>query len=234
MGQNSEDDHLLAEYFAERLKAEEQLLTGGEAFNLPAGVSLSTVAPNGINSADVLDDLLSHNVDTLAVFGTGILKELLLSQFEGRIVNIHLGVSPHYRGSGTNFWALYNEDLHLAGATIHYIDPGIDTGDIICHAIAPIVPDDTPHTIGNKIIMEAVEAIIAVFKLLEHGPVKSTPQRKPENERVYRRRDFDADVLRDLLLRWDAGLVNRFLEPSAKGQLEPVALVPLPTAAVTS
>ena len=76
-----------------------------------------------------------------------------------------------------------------------------------------------------------MEAIIAVSKLLEHGPVKSIPQRKPENERVYRRRDFDADVLRDLLLRWDAGLVNSFLERSAKGQLEPVALVPLPTAA---
>ena len=72
--------------------------------------------------------------DVVLVFGTGILREPLLSAFDGRIINIHLGLSPYYRGAGTNFWPLVNREPEYVGATIHYLDAGIDTGPIISHA----------------------------------------------------------------------------------------------------
>ena len=44
--------------------------------------------------------------DVVLVFGTGLLKAPLIGAFPGRIINIHLGLSPYYRGAGTNFWPL--------------------------------------------------------------------------------------------------------------------------------
>ena len=74
--------------------------------------------------------------DVVLVFGTGILREPLLSAFDGRIINIHLGLSPYYRGAGTNFWPLVNREPEYVGATIHYLDAGIDTGPMLAHAQA--------------------------------------------------------------------------------------------------
>ena len=228
VGQGEEDDLILNQYFDERDQAEREILAGGERFDLRPGVTLLDIQPGKVNDPNLVDQLLAHQVDTLAVFGTSLLKEPLLSTFPRRIVNIHLGVSPYYRGSGTNFWALYNEDLHLVGSTIHYIDAGVDTGEIICHVQAPIVDGDTPHTIGNKVIEESVYAVVRVLHLMDDGPVPAVAQWKAEKGHVYRMRDFNAAILRDLLERWDQGLVRRFLERRANGQIDDVQLVSLP------
>ena len=44
-----------------------------------------------------------------------------------------MGLSPYYRGSSCNFWALYDNNPHLVGATIHYLSKGLDSGKIIFH-----------------------------------------------------------------------------------------------------
>ena len=228
VGKGEEEDRILNQYFDERDQTERVILAGGESLDIPSGVQVVTPVAGKISVAEVVEQLLAQQVDTLAVFGTSILKDPLLCAFPGRIVNIHLGVSPYYRGSGTNFWAMYNEDLHLVGSTIHYIDPGIDTGEIICHVQAPIIEGDTPHTIGNNVIRDSVHGIVRVLQLLGDGPVPSVSQWEAQNEHLYRRRDFTANILRDLLSRWDQGLVRRFLEKQSKGQLERVRILPLP------
>ena len=58
--------------------------------------------------------------DVVLVCGTGILREELINLFPGHIINIHLGLSPYYRGAGTNFWPLVNREPEYLGATIHY------------------------------------------------------------------------------------------------------------------
>jgi len=234
VGRGEVEDLVLNRYFDDRDLAEMEMLVGGETLDLPLGVAQVEILPGKINETEVVDKLLAQKVDTLAVFGTSILKEPLLGAFPGRIVNIHLGVSPYYRGSGTNFWAMYNEDLHLVGSTIHYIDPGVDTGEIICHVQAPVVDGDTPHTIGNKVIRDSVHTAVRVLRLLGNGQVPSVAQWKPEKEHVYRRRDFTAEILRDLLTRWEQGLVRRFLERQAKGLLKSVRIVPLPESLIAS
>ncbi|WP_275541646.1 formyltransferase family protein, partial [Campylobacter concisus] len=47
-----------------------------------------------------------------------------------KIINLHNGINPRYRGIG-NFWAIYENNFDLIGVTIHYVDSGIDTGKII-------------------------------------------------------------------------------------------------------
>ena len=234
IGQNAEEDILLSQYFHDRLEAEKEMLPEGERFVISEGTHLLETFPGKINSPDVLKQIQAHQVDAIAVFGTSIIKEPLLSTFEGRMINLHLGVSPYYRGSGTNFWALHNEDLHLVGATLHYIDPGIDSGEIICHVSTDIIQNDTPHTIGTRVIREGSETMVRVLQLLEQDKIVSTPQWHPANGVLCRRRDFTAEILRELLARWDDGLVRRFLDRQAKTQIQDAYLIPLPNDATNS
>jgi methionyl-tRNA formyltransferase len=70
------------------------------------------------------------DADFLVSFGhRGIFNDNLISRFPKRIINIHIGLLPWNRGADPNFWSWF--DNTRKGVTIHYVDPGIDTGDII-------------------------------------------------------------------------------------------------------
>ena len=78
----------------------------------------------------------------------------ILKYFRNKILNVHLGLSPYYKGSGTNYFALVNNKPELVGATFMFLDNTIDGGKII-HQIRPkIYNNDTVHTIGTRLISE--------------------------------------------------------------------------------
>src|SRR5262249_48913742 len=67
----------------------------------------------------------------VAVFGTGLIRGPLLAGGRLGIINLHGGLSPHYRGADCTFWALYNGEPDRVGCTLHFVDAGIDTGRLI-------------------------------------------------------------------------------------------------------
>ena len=75
--------------------------------------------------------------DVIIVYGTGIIKGPIL-EYTNKIINIHLGMSPYYNGAGTNWWPMYNEEFEFVGTTVHYLDAGVDTGDILGQTRASI------------------------------------------------------------------------------------------------
>ena len=125
------------------------------------GVVHRVVSAGACNDPAEVALMAALGPDVVLVFGTGILREPLLSAFDGRIINIHLGLSPYYRGAGTNFWPLVNREPEYVGATIHYLDAGIDTGPILAHARPTIARGDGPHDIGNKTIVAAARRAAA-------------------------------------------------------------------------
>jgi methionyl-tRNA formyltransferase len=165
------------------------------------------------------------NPDLLLVFGTGILREEIITAFRGRIINIHLGLSPYYRGSGTNFWPLVNGEPEYVGATIHSLDSGIDTGDIFLHVRPDIAPDDGPHDIGNKAIQAAADGLALVAERFVQGGLPSTPQ--SGKGRFYQRKDFSADAVRTLYERFEKGMVPEYLAHRAERDAH-LSLVSLP------
>ena len=127
--------------------------------------------PKGdINKADRVEDILSAGPDLIAAFGCSLIEEPLISAFPRRFLNAHLGLSPYYRGSGTNFFPLVEGVPEYVGATFMYLDAGIDTGEIIHQIRARVFPGDTPHQIGNRLIGDVATVyaeLIANFDGLE-------------------------------------------------------------------
>ncbi len=79
-----------------------------------------------------------------------MVKEPLLRAFPRRIINIHPSLLPKFPGLEAWKQALANGETRT-GCTIHYVDSGMDTGDIIASREVPILPGDTPETLHARI-----------------------------------------------------------------------------------
>jgi len=109
------------------------------------------------------------NPDLIAVFGTSLIKGELLEKGRLGIVNLHGGLSPEYRGADCTFWALYNQEPEKVGCTIHYINAGIDTGDLIAHIRPEVKETDDELTLFWRGIRDSTDVFTELLDLLEKG-----------------------------------------------------------------
>ncbi|WP_300458595.1 formyl transferase [Desulfobacula sp.] len=122
-----------------------------------------------INHSDVLEIADRLQPDVIAVFGTSLIKGELLNRGRLGIVNLHGGLSPFYRGADCTFWALYNREPDQVGCTLHFIDPGIDTGNLIAHVCPEVKEEDDELTLFWRAIWESAEVYAELFDRLEKG-----------------------------------------------------------------
>ena len=71
------------------------------------------------------------NPDLIIVNGTRIISKKTLESVHSTFINIHTGITPAFRGVHGGYWAVATGKKDLFGTTVHYVDPGVDTGGII-------------------------------------------------------------------------------------------------------
>ena len=96
-----------------------------------------------VNSEACRELLRKHAPKIIIVNGTRIIKRETLNAIPATFINTHQGITPMYRGAHGAYWAVVNDDPANCGVTVHLIDEGIDTGDIIEQAIFKPTPDDS-------------------------------------------------------------------------------------------
>ncbi len=87
--------------------------------------------PKSVNDKTVIDHTNAISPDVIVVCGTSIIHKKIINGLNVPLVNIHVGITPKYRGVHGGYWALANNDEENFGVTAHLIDQGIDTGGII-------------------------------------------------------------------------------------------------------
>jgi methionyl-tRNA formyltransferase len=225
--QTVEDEMVIARHFRDRDASEERYFAADHQMRLGASSICRRIAPDGCNEVAQIETMRRLAPDVVLVFGTGILRRALIDAFDRRILNLHLGLSPYYRGAGTNFWPLVNREPEYVGATIHYLDDGIDTGPIAAHVRPDIRPEDGPHDIGNRTIIAAT-AIFAEAALAHHrAGLVAVPQ--VSAGRLYQRKHFSADAVRQLRRQFETGMIDEYLQNKAARDAR-LALVELTTA----
>ena len=142
----------------------------------------------------------------------------------GKVINMHTGLSPYYRGGPCAFWCLYNEELEYLGVTIHFLTAGIDSGDIILsRRMADITPSDNEATLDCKIIKLGVGLMQKAVKMFLEGGLKGVPQWT--KGRVFLYKDFTPERRLDLEKRLKNGLVEKYLSTKGKGLLDSIRTV---------
>ncbi|MHC4697834.1 MAG: formyl transferase [Planctomycetota bacterium] len=208
---------IVADHFAERAR-QETVFFGGDSEFVEDGRSCRVrhLARGALNTTHTVEFLRAAGADTVVIYGTNLIKPPLLGAWPGRMVNMHLGLSPYYRGTATNFYPLLNEEPEYVGATIHLLDAGIDSGPILAHARPEIVADDMPHTIGCKAILAGIARLIAVLRDLDRGHLTPVPQWEVPNARLYLRKHYHPRQVVELYRKIDAGLIPRYVGRAAQ------------------
>jgi phosphoribosylglycinamide formyltransferase 1 len=95
--------------------------------------------------------LQSARVDLVVLAGfMRVLKGDFLRAFEGRIVNIHPSLLPSFPGLEAWKQAL-DHGMKVTGCTVHFVDAGVDAGPIIGQQTVPVLDNDTPETLHQRI-----------------------------------------------------------------------------------
>ena len=96
-----------------------------------------------MNDEAARDVLRSLHPSITVVCGTRILDRDTLAALNGPVVNFHAGITPLYRGVHGGYWALAEGRPELVGSTLHLIDPGIDTGEVVAQTTFEVTPADS-------------------------------------------------------------------------------------------
>ena len=143
-----------------------------------------------INQPECVQEICEINPDLIVTYGCCIIEPKLISLFNGKIINVHLGLSPYYFGSGTNFHPFVNKELSAVGCTFLYMDEGVDTGAIIHQTRADIDACDSIHQVGNRLIKKMTHEFIELVKNFDKIEKKNSLTDKIG--KTYRRRDCDS------------------------------------------
>jgi folate-dependent phosphoribosylglycinamide formyltransferase PurN len=125
-----------------------------------------------INDQEVIDFLIAAQPDAVVVNGTRIIRPSVLSAVNCPFINIHVGITPKYRGVHGGYWAMANSDSENCGVTVHLVDKGVDTGGVLYQARVCPSKDDAFNTYPMLQLAAAIPLMKKALEDVEAGSLK--------------------------------------------------------------
>ncbi len=139
-----------------------------------AGIEGICIAPRDYADREQFNEALLHAIDEVSpdlVVLAGFLVTIppqLIREYENRIINIHPSLIPSFCGTGYYglkvHEAVLKRGVKVTGATVHFVDDGMDTGPIIMQKAVQVLRSDTPETLQRR-VMEEAEWVILPWSL---------------------------------------------------------------------
>lgn len=129
-----------------------------------------------VNSAEFIQDIKKYDADLfISMSFNQILRKEIINTPKLGFINCHAGALPFYRGRNPLNWALINGEKSF-GITVHYVDEGIDTGDIIEQRLYPISLSDDYASLLELAINECANVLHSATVKLNHNMAKRLKQ----------------------------------------------------------
>jgi formyltetrahydrofolate-dependent phosphoribosylglycinamide formyltransferase len=147
-----------------------------------AGIDTVIVSPRklpdeGFYSAALLEALTAAEVDLICLAGyMRKLPSAVVATYPNAIMNVHAALLPLFGGQG-----MYGENVHRAvlesgmkvtGCTVHFVDEQYDSGPIIVQTAVSVLEDDTPESLGSRVLAEEHRALVRAVSLFAEGRLK--------------------------------------------------------------
>ena len=140
-------------------------------FNVAEDFGVSLMEADDVNDDLVIEWIDNHNPHYIISIGCrNIIRKTFLEKYPGRVLNIHTTPLPKYRGAASDSWMILNNEWgqELYGC-MHFIDQGIDTGDIVSKGYYEIPKKAYPIDVFKKRMGVFEEVVINGLKNLETG-----------------------------------------------------------------
>lgn len=114
-------------------------------------------------------ELERHRIELVCLAGfMRVLTPDFVKQWDGRLLNIHPSLLPSFKGTDTHARAL-EAGVTIHGCTVHFVTADLDSGPIVAQAAVPVLPDDTPATLGERVLMQEHVIYPAALRWLAGG-----------------------------------------------------------------
>lgn len=134
--------------------------------------------PEKINTPSFLKKAKRYNCDLFVSMSFNqIFRKPVIDTPRKKTINCHAGKLPFYRGRNILNWALINDEKEF-GITVHFVDEGIDTGDIILQRTFPITDRDDYNSLLQIAYKECAFILYDAVKLIQKGKYTVTEQKK--------------------------------------------------------
>lgn len=146
------------------------LISLAEAHGIPVEIH------RNINSEEFMERMQIYDVDLFVSMSFNqIFKSRMINLPRLKTINCHAGKLPFYRGRNILNWVLINDEKEF-GITVHYVDEGIDTGDIILQRTFPITDKDDYGTLLDRAYEGCAVILYDAVKQIQNGGVKAIRQ----------------------------------------------------------
>ena len=130
-----------------------------------AGIESLCISPKDFHNREefnreFLRKLNTYQVDLVVLAGfLVVIPPEMISQYKNRIINIHPSLIPSFCGKGYYGLKVHegvlNRGVKITGATVHFVDEGMDSGPIILQNAVEVLPGDTPKSLQRRVMEEA-------------------------------------------------------------------------------
>jgi|TARA_R110001592_G_scaffold65074_1_gene199879 folate-dependent phosphoribosylglycinamide formyltransferase PurN len=168
------------------------------------------VTPEELNSDLVKEFVRKKNPDVCFIFGTNIIKDNITEVMPNLSINLHLGLSPWYRGSATLFWPFYNLQPQFAGSTFHLIVNEPDAGDIIHQSTPPLHLGDSMHETAANTVIQSAKDLVKLLNLIKENKTITTSKQKHSGKN-WLIKDFEPHHLKTIYRLYNDKIVDEYL-----------------------
>lgn len=204
------DQKLFERHFRTRFSVEDSHFGHISAEDTYRDIPTFLCGPEDINTAAAANFVLSQKPDLAIVFGPDLIKSPLFEALPETTINLHLGLSPWYRGAATLFWPFYFLEPNFAGATFHQVTASPDAGNILHQSVPTLVAGDGIHDVGARTVEVATLDFVSIVEQMMGGKEFPFIPQKGQGK-LFSRKDFRASHLRTIYETFDDDIVNEFL-----------------------
>ena len=167
------DDEIKISFICARYNSKDQTLK-----NYAEKHNINFLRHKNVNSDEFISLIEKYNSDLFVSMSFNqIFKSKIINLPKYKIINCHAGKLPFYRGRNVLNWVLINDEKEF-GITVHFVDEGIDTGDIILQKSFQITDQDDYKTLLEKAYSECANILYDSLLLFRKGDVKTQKQNK--------------------------------------------------------
>ena len=192
--------NLMKSYFINVIESQTKIF--GDIDFLPINVKTLAIKFGDLSNLNKHQLTKALNSDFYIIFGSSFIKGWLADFLvANNAINIHIGLSPYYRGSSCNFWALYDNNPGYVGATIHFLSKGLDSGPILFHCLPNLVAGDSTFDFTMRSVLVAHKCLVKSIYNKKLFKFSCSNQDKSKEIRYSKKSDFTDDIVDEFLNR---------------------------------
>ena len=207
---NQLDKKLFTKHFANRYEVEKKTygeLVAKEVFKDHKTIYISQ---HELNTHRIAEEVENFSPDIAFIFGVDLILDPVLDKLPVDKINLHLGLSPWYKGGATLYFPFYHLRPQYCGCTFHQITKDADAGEIIHQCVPKLEYGDTIHDVGAKCVLKARKDLANIFN---YWKVNKAFKGKKQiiMGKNWISSDFHASQLRVIYELFDDDIVDKYL-----------------------